>query len=465
MKRFLVFGLLAMLYSCDNENISEEPLTLTACVTGVTSEIAVGVPYNFYSCSRNAVSYHWDFGNNIESTEEDPLITFPVPGSYSGTLETMDIDGKSAMTNFKVSVSGKVGTMVAVATCDEPYEFNGFTLTENGIFTALSYYKEGTSVRTTGVQKMSTDYEHLWTTDLLNPLGLDWGVRKILARSNGSIVMLTQAASPNGFYESELVNVQDDGAVTLTKRFYDDIGHKSQQLEDIIEDGNTLVAAGAFRSDSLWICRLDNSFQIIDEFKYGNPDFEFRATRVLKTNDGFIVAGQLVVSITQPYYRYFVMKVNDQLEEVWTSTFEALPSQHDLVDAAVDESGNTYVLLRYLTPANMGASKLVRLDSNGEENLSLVLDADISNDYSGHIYIVDNSILIASNGHITSLTTDADIEWERQFSAFYYRIHALSNSEILIGGLELDGTMCTGGRLLTQPMFLKMTTEGEVVED
>jgi hypothetical protein len=462
MKRFLVFGLFAILCSCDNE--TEDVLTSTACVSSIgPNDVKVGVPYQFNSCSQNAVSFHWHF-DDLESTEENPIITFSTIGSVVGRLETIGSDGNTHTTSFAVPVSGQVGTIVSVATCEKPYGFLDFTVTQNGIFTALHYTPEGSDQGETVIQKRTIDgYQPLWTVELLNSLEFGWAITEMTAREDGSLVLLRNASS-NGVKLSELLDMQDDGSVTLIKRFYDDTLNRSQLLKDVIQDGNTLVAAGTYRYDSLWVCRVDDSGNIIDEFRYGNANLKFEAETILKVDGGFIVAGPMSLRSSSNTIRYFVAKINDQLEEVWTSTFESLPTQHDMVAADVDVSGNTYLLLRYTTSANLGGSKLVRLNSSGVENLSLVLFPDVLNSYMADLYIVDNSLIIVDYGHVTRLTTDGNIEWKRFFDAVYYTVQPLPDSRMLISGVDQGETSCSGNTLL-QPIFLKMTTEGEVVEE
>lgn len=45
--------------------------------------------------STNAVSYYWDFGNGVSSSEAEPSYQYKMHGNYSITLTVTDASGKS----------------------------------------------------------------------------------------------------------------------------------------------------------------------------------------------------------------------------------------------------------------------------------------------------------------------------------------------------------------------------------
>ncbi|QQS29219.1 MAG: T9SS type A sorting domain-containing protein [Sphingobacteriales bacterium] len=58
----------------------------------------------FSNASANALAYDWDFGTGDVSTLEDPIYTFPEPGTYEVSLTALGIDGISAVVTKEVTV-------------------------------------------------------------------------------------------------------------------------------------------------------------------------------------------------------------------------------------------------------------------------------------------------------------------------------------------------------------------------
>lgn len=78
---FVIFLLIATLFSCKKDKIEDETLKVKACF-GTTTDIRNDGIVQFANCSENAKSYLWDFGDGKTSEEFAPKhvysSTFPV---------------------------------------------------------------------------------------------------------------------------------------------------------------------------------------------------------------------------------------------------------------------------------------------------------------------------------------------------------------------------------------------------
>lgn len=54
--------------------------------------------------SSNAVSYHWDFGNGVTSTEALPTYKYPMHGTYAVVLTITDSFGNTDHANQEITV-------------------------------------------------------------------------------------------------------------------------------------------------------------------------------------------------------------------------------------------------------------------------------------------------------------------------------------------------------------------------
>lgn len=54
--------------------------------------------------SENAVSYHWDFGNDDTSTEANPNYKYEIHGLYTVTLTITDADGNTKQASDEIVV-------------------------------------------------------------------------------------------------------------------------------------------------------------------------------------------------------------------------------------------------------------------------------------------------------------------------------------------------------------------------
>ena len=80
-----------MLTSCEKEEANKP----NACFV-VGPEVIAGVPITFNaSCSEQALSYNWNFGDESSSTDANPTHTYITGGDYTVTLTVTNSEGKS----------------------------------------------------------------------------------------------------------------------------------------------------------------------------------------------------------------------------------------------------------------------------------------------------------------------------------------------------------------------------------
>jgi parallel beta-helix repeat protein len=101
--RLLIFLMITVFVSCDDNE--PNPNAPVACFTAPT-EIIAGISADFSSsCSENAASYAWDFGDGGTSTQANPSHTFSAAGSFTVTLTVTNSDGDSDEDSKSVTVA------------------------------------------------------------------------------------------------------------------------------------------------------------------------------------------------------------------------------------------------------------------------------------------------------------------------------------------------------------------------
>jgi PKD repeat protein len=102
MKRFFfVLSLISLgLSSCASDNNEIPTNTSETAVANFKVATKDGTvneqqTFTFENDSKNAVSYLWDFGNGVTSTEKVPTYAYPSCGYYSVKLTVTDSNGKT----------------------------------------------------------------------------------------------------------------------------------------------------------------------------------------------------------------------------------------------------------------------------------------------------------------------------------------------------------------------------------
>jgi PKD repeat protein len=63
------------------------------------------------------LTYRWDFGDGSQSTDANPVHTYPAPGSYTATLTVTDVGGLDASAELQVTVADPA-TQLRIASID-----------------------------------------------------------------------------------------------------------------------------------------------------------------------------------------------------------------------------------------------------------------------------------------------------------------------------------------------------------
>lgn len=86
-KVFLLTGIMLSLLGCEDDSFPvPEPSTQAKFDFTVDNSSIAPATVTFTNQSKNATSYHWDFGNGEESTEMNPSVTYSEAGNYTVTL-------------------------------------------------------------------------------------------------------------------------------------------------------------------------------------------------------------------------------------------------------------------------------------------------------------------------------------------------------------------------------------------
>lgn len=97
----VAFVALLLISACEKQ----DPNAPEACFTGPEAIIA-GTPVPFYStCSANAGSFLWDFGDGGTSEEANPQHTFSAGGTYTVTLTVTNMEGDTDRTSVTITVT------------------------------------------------------------------------------------------------------------------------------------------------------------------------------------------------------------------------------------------------------------------------------------------------------------------------------------------------------------------------
>ena len=140
MTRHLLFSYLLgilILASC-GEDPSEAPMPgingLTACISPLEENYLAGTVIFFSSCSENAESYRWDFGNGAISTNEHPTYKYGEAGNYLVTLTVSDgTNSISATQKVTIGLPDYIlhrGTIIA----DETWSASVTHVVENRVY-------------------------------------------------------------------------------------------------------------------------------------------------------------------------------------------------------------------------------------------------------------------------------------------------------------------------------------------
>lgn len=175
----------------DNNNNNGNNTPPVACMQVSNSNIANGETVNFTSCSTNATSYLWDFGDGNTAAVQNPSHTFTAGGPYVVTLTASNNAG-SDITSHTITVSAPdrnkfIGSYAGSEVCQ--------TIGNSTYSSAISV----SSINTDGV--------------IINNFG-GWNENVVATISGYNITIPTQAFGQNTFSGTGSIN-QAENTVTI----------------------------------------------------------------------------------------------------------------------------------------------------------------------------------------------------------------------------------------------------------
>jgi hypothetical protein len=84
------------------ESCSKTP-AITACISAAPSSASIGATLPFQSCTPNATSFTWNFGDGSSTTGDSVTHVYTAAGTYKGTL-TVSNGSASAAQSFTVTI-------------------------------------------------------------------------------------------------------------------------------------------------------------------------------------------------------------------------------------------------------------------------------------------------------------------------------------------------------------------------
>ncbi|MFK7806782.1 MAG: PKD domain-containing protein [Saprospiraceae bacterium] len=102
-------------YLVSYKNASDLPEIPGSMPTAGFSNVNDGLTVTFTNSSSSSTSYSWDFGDGNMSSDENPVHTYAMEGTYTVTLTSMDDNGQSDMTSQDIVVSTATFTAAALS--------------------------------------------------------------------------------------------------------------------------------------------------------------------------------------------------------------------------------------------------------------------------------------------------------------------------------------------------------------
>lgn len=287
MKKLLFFALLASFFACGDD---EGGSGLTASFTYSEEMAWEGCPIQFTNTSVDAESVEWDFGDGNTSGQSNPVHTYANAGTYDVTLTTIGPGGMEKKTTVTVLVNSqfikyfpqaKLGYDV-IATSDGGYLISGNDANGSNPVDIIV-------IKTDEHGDMDWAYTHPGFKSLNYTNAL------IEAQNGYFVVGLTQNSTVT---ESEifLIKINLNGTFGFSKIF--SAPNAKISAESIAPSHNGgFVVAGEYRlkngtNSDILVIELDkDGNQVGPNHLYGGDESDL-AYSIIKTNDGYVLAGQ-----------------------------------------------------------------------------------------------------------------------------------------------------------------------------
>lgn len=128
---------------------------IDAAICSFPSSVSAGTPVNFSSCSSNATSFNWNFGDGSTATGSNVTHTYSNAGNYTVTLSVNSTYGADVATapinvtpfqpsSFSGVYNGSADCSGSPFTGSTTVNVSGTTITMNGVLSGISFNITGT---------------------------------------------------------------------------------------------------------------------------------------------------------------------------------------------------------------------------------------------------------------------------------------------------------------------------------
>ncbi|MCC9018052.1 PKD domain-containing protein [Flavobacterium lipolyticum] len=313
MKKILLlsFILLNLLNSCSSDNSETvKPIasfTLSATIVNIGDEIKVT---NTATAGAEIVSYTFNFGNDITSTEKEPTFYYSKPGQYSVSLVVKDANGLSTTNTIGVTVNNLYSfpTQNPITTNNDTDVFP----IEIGVYENKIFYTEGYRTILTSSPQL---YRHVaydettktFTTKMVAQKMANSGHSHTTFLNNGNkIVTMVESLNYIGGREVELNSNWE----------FIKFGNSGQITYGSIQNNNQYYFYGSYAENPSIEIR-NNAGQIISRKTYENTLKNAFIGHLIKTGNTYVAfGGKYAPSTTDAFMNYkpLILFLNENLE-------------------------------------------------------------------------------------------------------------------------------------------------------
>ncbi|QLG45923.1 PKD domain-containing protein [Costertonia aggregata] len=270
----------------DPDSIPESDAKLKACFTVSKDTVSIGESLTINSCSKNAISFKYDFGNGTQSSEEAPVFTDQEGGAYTIELTVKNEAGDTETFNYPVYVKP----------AKEHYFFpdiaDGFSTVslETGINIANNTYYSLQLVEDAGTSKFyysEIDENYQSTSNYIADKQFN---------SNSAFLNVFPSGNKNFHFSRTLADFYGTHEVTYNNAwgFLNGINSATKHKYGCIADGSFYLYYGAKKVDGVYktaIERRNSSGDAFEEFINPIGDADSMLGDLILTESGYVAFG------------------------------------------------------------------------------------------------------------------------------------------------------------------------------
>jgi hypothetical protein len=451
------YGIL-LLFSCTKE--PEPQPAPVVCVEQNFNAVHVGIPFQFVSCSQNAVSHHWSFGA-VVTREQNPTIIFHESGYVIGTLTITGLSGQTESISFRFMVDGQVGTVVPLSSCSENIDsFFGVDKRNDDIFLYTTLDWQGNAGGGLRIFKLKEatgqhPYDKVWQMDITDD-GIPWQYPGFHLKSDGSI-MAYRNARVSEKYMAQFAEIDTEGNLIASHIFNSPEG--SRAIFAATDRDAVTVCAGTYNDHDLWIFKFSEPDHIDEEFIYAMEGYKLAGRRIFSLPDGYVVTVNME-SLTEKPNTFLVVKLDNELKLKWMKSYEGVTDYYGVTDADVDEAGNIAMLVAHGWPVPFA---LVILNPDGNATHDQLLLSNTKNDATTTMRYFDDALLFVCDDEVSQISLSGDLIWRRNFKSGFHNVVIDGDQRATLVGYSLqfiDGCIDQ----ILNPIFCTIQSNGQIIE-